>query len=127
MRIAMPIWEDRISPVFDTAARLLVFQLDENRETSRFETDLEDLDLNRRCTRILELGVEEVICGAVSQHFYGMLSGLGIEVIPWIRGPVEDVLDAYRRGILLKSDFLMPGRNAGGSSAGPAKIGRAGT
>jgi hypothetical protein len=38
-----------------------------------------------------------------------MLSAGGINVIPWISGPAEDVLKAYLNGDLFHSRFLMPG------------------
>jgi len=33
----------------------------------------------------------------------------GINIIPWISGPTEDVLEAYLQGTLSHPNFLMPG------------------
>ena len=38
MKIAISVWEGKISPVFDTAARLLVLEIEGKHEVSRFET-----------------------------------------------------------------------------------------
>ena len=86
MKIAIPVWEGKVSPVFDTASRLLMLQTENRRETSRFETYLNEHDLTRRCIQIKALKVDVLICGAISGHFYRMLTVDDIEVIPWVSG-----------------------------------------
>ena len=110
MKLAIPIWEGKVSPVFDTASRLLVLQIDGRQEVSRFETYLDEQDITRRCLRLRGLEIQVLICGAVSRHLCMMLLSMaGIEVIPWVSGPVQEVLDAYLKGELFHSRFLMPG------------------
>jgi predicted Fe-Mo cluster-binding NifX family protein len=53
--------------------------------------------------------VDILICGAISRPFITMLSGLGIDIIPWISGNWKDVLEAYLDGNLFRPDFLRPG------------------
>ena len=109
MRIAIPLWEDKVSPVLDTAARLLVIEVENQKEASRFETYLDEEDLSRRCYRIRGLAVDTLICGAISRPFSRMLLASGIDIIPEISGPIDDILDAYLQGNLFHSRFLMPG------------------
>ena len=109
MRIAVPIWEDRISPVFDTASRLLIVEMEDQKETSRFEILLDEQDIPRRCLRIKGLDVDILICGAISRHFFSMLISSGMNIIPGISGHSEEVLTAYFEGILDHDRFLMPG------------------
>jgi len=109
MKVAIPIWEDRVSPVLDTASRLLVIEVEGQKEASRFETYLEDQDLPRRCLRIQNLGVEILICGAVSRPYFMGLMATGIHVISDKAGNPEDVLKAYLKGTLSHSKFSMPG------------------
>ena len=109
MNIAIPVWEGKVSPVFDTASRVMVLNLENQKETSRFEAYIDEHDLTRRCLRIRRLGVDILICGAVSRTFYGILTAAGIHVIPWVSGYAEDVLAAYLNGTLFDSRFLMPG------------------
>jgi predicted Fe-Mo cluster-binding NifX family protein len=111
MKTAIPVWEGKISPVFDTASKLLIIQVEDSKETSRFEAPLDEQNLTRRCSRIQGLGVELLICGAISRPFYRMLVAGGVNVIPWVSGPAEDVLDAWMNGKLFHSRFLMPGCN----------------
>ena len=110
MKIAIPIWEDVISPVLDTASMLLIVEVEKNgREISRFKKYLEEQDLVKRCLRIQGLEVDILICGAISRPFSTMLEASGINIIPEISGRTDEILEAYLRGDLFHSRFLMPG------------------
>lgn len=109
MRIAIPVWDHKVSPVLDTASRLLIVEVEDQGETSRFETCLDEQDLSRRCFRIQGLELDLLICGAISRQFSRMLMASGIDIIPEISGLAEEVLRAYLQGNLFHSRFLMPG------------------
>ncbi len=119
MRIAVPIWEDRVSPVLDSASRLLVVEVEEEKESSRFETLLDVQDMSRRCCRIQGLGVDTLICGALSRPLLRRLMASGIRIIAGISGNLEDVLAAYFGGDLDSREFLMPGFKRQRSSRRP--------
>jgi predicted Fe-Mo cluster-binding NifX family protein len=109
MRIAIPVWEDKVSPVLDTASRLLIVDIENRNEARRFEIYLDEQDLSRRCLRIRGMEIGTLICGAISRPFERMLAASGIRVIRDISGHSEKVLNAHLRGELLNSNFLMPG------------------
>jgi predicted Fe-Mo cluster-binding NifX family protein len=109
MKIAIPVWEDKVSPVFDTALRLLVVEIEGKKEASRFIYYIGEEDLTRKCQRIRILDLDILICGAVSQYFLHMLKASGLEVIQQISGLAEEVLDAYLNGNIYDTRFLMPG------------------
>ena len=112
MRIAITIWEDKISPVLDTASKLLIIDKDAQNESSRFEANLIEQDMSQRCSFIRRLDIDVLICGAVSRQLSGMLKASGIKIISGISGPAEDVIEAYLNGVLLRSGFFMPGSNS---------------
>jgi len=120
MRIAIPIWDDRISPVLDTASKLLIVEIEDQKESSRFEIYLDEQELSRRCLRIRGMEVDILICGAISRPFSRMLMASGVNIIQNITGHPEDVLKAYLHGRLFYSGFLMPGckRNREGHGQG---------
>jgi predicted Fe-Mo cluster-binding NifX family protein len=110
MRIAIPVWNEKVSPVFDTAVRVLVLEYEDSQEVSRSETFLDGQDLYSRCNRLKALGVDILICGAISKCYYIMLcKSAGIQVIPWVSGPVKEILAAFLDGNLKNAGFLMPG------------------
>lgn len=109
MKIAVPIWNDKVSPVFDTALRLLIINTKNLSEIERFEVYLGEQDISKRCLLIHSLKVNVLICGAISRSFSMMLMSTGVKIISEISGLVEDVLQAYLHGSLSNSKYLMPG------------------
>jgi predicted Fe-Mo cluster-binding NifX family protein len=109
MRIAIPTWQGRVSPVFDTAQRLLVVELHNGDETGRTEQDLGRLFPPQRAVRLKELGVDVLICGAISRPLAGVIAASGIELVPFVSGECPDVLTAYLGGELAQPRFMMPG------------------
>jgi len=108
-RISIPIWNGRVSPVFDTASRLLVVEVGPQGEYNRYETDISDQFLPSKVMRLTGLGIDTLICGAISRPVASMVTTAGIRLIPWISGQVEEVLQAFLRGALFTPQFLMPG------------------
>jgi len=111
MKIAIPVWENKVSPVLDTASRLMVVELKDEGPMLRFEIYLDERDLSQRCLRIQDLCVNTLICGAVTRHFSDLLKASGINLIQGISGQPEAVLNAYLGGTLALSKYLMPGSN----------------
>ncbi len=109
MRIAIPIWDDKVSPVLDAASRLLIVETENRNVASHFEIYLDEHELSRRCFRIQGMEIDILICGAISDAFSRMLTASGVDVIPEISGHAEEVLKAYLQGDLFNPKFLMPG------------------
>ncbi len=109
MKIAIPIWQGRISPVMDAAARVLAVEYDGTCEVSRIEESLGDEFIPQRARHLADLGVNVLICGGISQPLLTLIAAQGITVIPWITGPAEQILEAYRNNRLSHPKFMMPG------------------
>jgi len=108
-KIAIPTWNGRVSPVFDTASRLLVVEVGKEGECSRFETDISEHFLPSKSIRLTGLGIDTLICGAISRPLAYMITTAGIKLIPWISGQVEEVVQAFLTGTLFDPRFIMPG------------------
>ena len=109
MKIALPYWQDRISPVFDVAERVLLVDVESGAEQARCEEFCGGGDLHYRAKRLADWGVDVLICGAISRTLESALCDTGIEVIPLRCGNIEDVLAAYIDGYLVGDAFSMPG------------------
>lgn len=118
MKVAVTIWGNRISPVFDASRRLLIVEIDGGRVTERTHV-LFDPEKPSSLTRTLAaLEVKVIICGAVSQVPAAIIVAGGIGLIPFITGEVDRILDTYAKGGALVPDFVMPGcRQADDSQA----------
>jgi len=109
MKIAVAAWEGHVSPVFDTARQVVLFEVAGQEVESGGETPLSDEEPTRRIQRLRDVGVDMLICGAVSRPVAAMIQLAGIRLIPFIAGPVDDVLKAYVEGTLTTPAFQMPG------------------
>ena len=109
MKVAIPHWQGRVSPVFDVAGNLLLVDVANGQEQTRQDVRLETDDLQARASSLAELGADVLICGAISWPLEMALSVAGLEVIPQTCGNVEDVLAAFLNGGLDQNAFLMPG------------------
>jgi predicted Fe-Mo cluster-binding NifX family protein len=109
MRVGIPTWDGRVSPVLDVARRLLVVDIDGNAEVGRSEADLAAMHPGARAAQIGGLGVDVLICGAVSWPLEAALASAGVRVMPQTCGLVQDVLGAFVSGRLADGAFLMPG------------------
>ena len=109
MRVAIPIWEGRISPVFDTAERVAVSELEGGEITSRSELTFDSDFLPARAISLRRWGVQVLICGGMSAYLARLVAAQGIRVIPGLSGDIDEVLKAYSRGNILENRFSMPG------------------
>jgi len=109
MRVALSVWENRISPVFDSARMLLIADLENKVVTSRYYEPFSSEMPMKRAAKLLDLSVKILICGAVSLPLANMIEGYGIRIIPFVRGEVDQVLRAYLKDILSTPNFRMPG------------------
>ena len=109
MKIAVPVWQGRVSPVFDTARHLLVIDVEGAKARSRHEESLTDEMPHMRVSRLANLGVAVLVCGAISRSLAEMIAASGIRVIPFVSGDVEEVIQAFLCGTLPSPAFLMPG------------------
>jgi predicted Fe-Mo cluster-binding NifX family protein len=111
MQVAIAVWNDRISPVFDTSNRLLLVDVEHGAERGpRIVVEIGgDSFPTQRARRLTELEVNVLICGAISRPLAEMVSASGVVVIPWVSGPVEAVLRAYLTKRLSDSRWRMPG------------------
>lgn len=108
MNVAITVWGDRISPVFDSARTLLVAEIREDQVAGR-KIQMFQATVFNRCLRLLEeLDVRVLICGALCEGPVRLLEFHGIEVIPFVTGEAEKVLECYVQGKDLK-EFAMPG------------------
>ena len=108
MKVAVPDWQGRVSPVFDVAGQVLLVDLDD-RQTSGRRESLGSTAPHDRVQRLADLGVEVLVCGAISWPLEVLLAAGGIRVISQVCGEVEEVVQALRDGAIEDQQFAMPG------------------
>jgi predicted Fe-Mo cluster-binding NifX family protein len=109
MKVALTVWENRISPLFDSARTLLIVDITDQTATGRYFEPFHCESPSSRAAKLSDLKVQVLICGAVSDLFAKMIETYGIRIIPFVAGAVDEVIDAYLMGAISSSRFQMPG------------------
>lgn len=109
MKVAIPVYGDCASSVLDFAHKLLLVDIENGHDIKRSEIALIPESVPRRAGRLKSLGVDVLICGAISQPLMYMLTGSGIEVLPYVTGRVDELLQAYMTGRIGQQQFILPG------------------
>ena len=109
MRIAIPICEGGISPVFDVAKHLMLVDVESGQEIARIQVTLENSDPDTNARQVTDLEADTLICGAISRPLESFLLSAGVDVIPQTCGVAEEVLHAFVTGKLDEDVFVTPG------------------
>ena len=102
MKIAIPYWQGRVSPVFDVAKQIMLFDVENGHVLQRNRTVIVEKNLLARANYIFQLGTEVLICGAISWPLKIALSSTGVQVIADIHGKVEDIIKALLNNQLIE-------------------------
>ena len=110
MKIGLPVFNDRVSPVFDWARNLMIVQMNENGDMGERRTvEMGNLGEWERVALLVSEGVNVLICAGICGSLLEAITGRGIQVLPGIVGQVDDVLEAFKEGRLAQPQFCMPG------------------
>ena len=109
MKVALPIWEGHVSSVFDFARKLLLVELENGEDRDRQEIVLVEQSSPERAATLKRLGVGVLICGAISRPLAEMIGASGIRVLPFVTGPTEQIITAYKTGQLSRPQYVLPG------------------
>jgi len=122
MRIGIPVWNGRVSPVLDCAGRLLVVESDGVVLGGRREVDIAGSTVHARANSLTAAGVDVLVCAGVSTPLAEMRGSCGLRIISGVAGEVDDVLVALVSGEVEAPRFAMPGccrrRRRGGRGGG---------
>lgn len=124
MKIAIPNWQGRVSPVFDASDTIVLIDIESGRERRRENFRLASLDPVRRAQEVAALGAEVVLCGAISRTLESALNGAGVHVKGFVCGDLEALVEAFMAGTLSDPCFQMPGADRAQSPAAPRLEGR---
>ena len=113
MKIAIAVHDNMVSSVFDFAGQILVAETASQDINASRRIDLPVDNDSGRVSRLVEAGVNVLICGAISRCLASMIMASGIEIVPFVSGNAEQVLQAYLNGRLGEVEFLQPGCGRG--------------
>lgn len=106
MRIAIPVWNGRVSPVFDVARHVHVFDVaTEPPAIQRSRT----VEVEKPAATMAALDIDVVICSAISLIQEAELRKSGVKVISGVCGPAEEIAADFVAGDASLARFRAPG------------------
>lgn len=112
INVAVTVWNNRISPVFDSAQALLVAEIHGSEIVDAVVRTVQTSIFDRFLSLLAEQNVQVLICGALCEAPALLIEKQGIEVISFVTGEAENVLESYLNGNDL-AEFAMPGCGRG--------------
>ncbi len=109
MKAAFAHWDNRIAPVFDIARHIHLVEIESGRITGETKEIFPDDVPVQKALRLTELGVNTLVCGAISRPLHELVGSYGIRVIPFVTGDLREVIRAWLSGGLHGDTFTMPG------------------
>jgi predicted Fe-Mo cluster-binding NifX family protein len=98
--IALPVYQERISPLLDVAKKYVLYEIHEGEIKQKINIHIHADNEPLRIEKLKELGVSLIIGGAVSCFVSDIIHGKGIRLISWINGPVDNIVESYIKGDL---------------------------
>jgi predicted Fe-Mo cluster-binding NifX family protein len=124
------VWSGRVSPVFDVAREVRIVDIDDER--GRLDgLSSRRLPPGRAGTTVADLGVDVLVCSAISPVMEAEMWTAGVEVVADVCGDLEEIVTAIAGGDTELAVFRAPGspgreRSRGGSAPGPGAAGSSG-
>lgn len=109
MQVAITVWNQRVSPLFDSARNIVILKVEGGRVAERAEAGLDMIMPYLRVQRLRQLGIDVLICGAISRPIAALCASTGIELIPWVTGDLDRVIEAFITNSLPNPMLTMPG------------------
>ena len=109
MKLALSVFKDCISTVFDAADQFLIIETDGTNHSRRISEKFLSADPVGRALQLKNQSIDVLICGAISRPMQLAIISQGITIYPFIRGNINDVLAAHQNNQLEQPVFSLPG------------------
>lgn len=93
--IAVPVFQNRVSPLLDVSSRYAIFEAEDGQIKQKMDISLNTEGETRRVEKLKEIGVNTIICGAVSGCVAHIINEKGMRLLPMIYGPVDEIIEHY--------------------------------
>ena len=100
MKIAIPIFGNRVSPRFDFSPEMWIIEVEKGVVLREAKFSTVNLNSLQRLDQITSNGVDKVICGGIDDFSRNQLGRKGIAVVQDIIGDADIVFDLFMKGRL---------------------------
>ena len=109
MKIAIPLFEKRISPRFDCAQSFLLAVAENGEVVERKELPAALWTPLERVKKLKDLGVDTLICGGIDEVSARRLIFYRVRIYSWVTGRAEEAIYSLLRGGLESGIMVGPG------------------
>ncbi len=109
MRVAVTVWQQRVSPVFDVARCLQLLEIEQGQVVADLLVPLSSHAPLEKLQAIQVLQPDILICGAISQPIQQVAESLSFQLYPFMKGSIRRVMRALIHEGVLAEDFVLPG------------------
>ena len=109
MKIAIPLFDERVSPRFDCARSFLLAVAENGRAIEREEIPAAVWSPLERVEVLKELGVDTLICGGIDEVSSRRLILRHVKIYSWVTGLAEEALQSLLKGELKPRAMVGPG------------------
>lgn len=115
MRVAIPVFQSKISPRFDSSQNFVLLEIEKSKVMKREDLPTRGWPLSAMLKQMIDLGIDALICGGIDLESMQQLNLNGIQVFSWITGEVDDAIACFLRrglesGTILGNDGRRKGR-----------------
>ncbi|MBN1960104.1 MAG: NifB/NifX family molybdenum-iron cluster-binding protein [Deltaproteobacteria bacterium] len=108
-KVAVSIWDGRISPVFDVCRKVAIYDIENQNIIAHTNVSIVPNNTYLKIQKLIALGVDTIICGAISEALYQQLYDHGIIIYGFIAGDINQVINAFLNNTLNTPSLSMPG------------------
>ena len=101
MKVAIPRMGESVAPCFEYCATMAIFTIVDGAVTDQVDFPLRSREPFDRVRLLRDQQVDTIICGGVQDMYEDVLRTSGFQVISWVSGAVDDLLDLFVRGQLV--------------------------
>jgi predicted Fe-Mo cluster-binding NifX family protein len=95
MKIAIPVFQTKISPRFDSTQGFILLQIEKNNVIKRENLPTKDWPSSAKIKQLVDLEVDTMICGGIDLESMQQLNFNGIKIYSWITGEIEDAVTRF--------------------------------
>jgi len=108
MKVAIPLFGDRVSPRFAFAPEVLIAEIEGNEVNGRRRIPTGGMSPHQIVMVLAAQGAETIICAGIAPFCQNIVAARGIRLIPGIIGYAEEVLAAFIAGSLRPGPVGLP-------------------
>jgi predicted Fe-Mo cluster-binding NifX family protein len=102
MKIAVPLFKERVAPYFGASSKVLLVEMQGEAIAHEATWDVGGEGAMEIARRLVDLGVEKLICGGIQNRYKNWLIGRGVTVMDNQRGPAWALVQSLLQSVVKK-------------------------